>query len=128
MTNLRCHIQLFNVIYQAHYIARTGKKCCWVRISIRYSKVVYFSRIRNATTFLPFNYLLYAYCWIVSLATNEMSLMFSIFVKQKSAEYLEAEISDKGISLVPLYASIEKLRKAATRIKNDIKVRHEFYL
>lgn len=54
--------------------------------------------------------------------------MFSIFVKQKSAEYLEAEISDKGISLVPLYASIEKLRKAATGIKNDIKVRHEFYL
>ncbi|KAK6774460.1 hypothetical protein RDI58_029699 [Solanum bulbocastanum] len=52
---------------------------------------------------LPFNYLSYAY---------EL---------QKSAECLEAEISDKGISLVPLYASIEKLRKAATRIKNDIK-------
>lgn len=34
---------------------------------------------------------------------------------------MEAEISDKGISLVPLYASIEKLRKAATGIKNDIK-------
>ncbi|TMW89023.1 hypothetical protein EJD97_017741 [Solanum chilense] len=52
---------------------------------------------------LPFNYLSYAY---------EL---------QKSAEYLEAEISDKGISLVPLYASIEKLRKAASRIKDDIK-------
>lgn len=52
---------------------------------------------------LPFNYLSYAY---------EL---------QKSAEYLEGEISDKGISLVPLYASIEKLRKAATRIKDEIK-------
>ncbi|KAG5569658.1 hypothetical protein H5410_059424 [Solanum commersonii] len=61
------------------------------------------------------------YCSIVSLATNEMSLMFSIFVKQKSAEHLEAEISDKGISLVPLYSSIQKLRKATSRIKDDIK-------
>lgn len=50
--------------------------------------------------------------------------MFSIFTKQKSAEYLEAEISDKGFSLFPLYASIEKLTKAATRVKDDIKVRH----
>ncbi|KAK4343406.1 hypothetical protein RND71_036500 [Anisodus tanguticus] len=42
---------------------------------------------------LPFNYLSYA---------SEL---------QKSAEHLEAEISDKGISLVPLYASIEKLKQ-----------------
>ncbi|KAF3614561.1 putative glutamate carboxypeptidase 2-like isoform 2 [Capsicum annuum] len=40
---------------------------------------------------------------------------------QKSAEGLEGEISDNGISLVPLYASIEKLRKAAKKIKDDIK-------
>ncbi|PHU01884.1 hypothetical protein BC332_27135 [Capsicum chinense] len=40
---------------------------------------------------------------------------------QKSAEVLEGEISDNGISLVPLYASIEKLRKAAKKIKDDIK-------
>lgn len=52
---------------------------------------------------LPYNYLSYAY---------EL---------QKSAEYLEAEISDKGFSLFPLYASIEKLTKAATRVKDDIK-------
>ncbi|KAM3215841.1 hypothetical protein P3L10_025281 [Capsicum annuum] len=39
----------------------------------------------------------------------------------KSAEDLEGEISDNGISLVPLYASIEKLRKAAKKIKDDIK-------
>ncbi|PHT75127.1 hypothetical protein T459_18649 [Capsicum annuum] len=44
---------------------------------------------------LPFNHLSYA----IEL--------------QKSAEDLEGEISDNGISLVPLYASIEKLRKAA---------------
>ncbi|KAJ8527977.1 hypothetical protein K7X08_015428 [Anisodus acutangulus] len=62
---------------------------------------------------LPFNYLSY---------TSEL---------QKSAEHLEAEISDKGISRVPLYASIEKLGKAATRIKDDITIyapaRHDDY-
>nr|XP_016451825.1 PREDICTED: probable glutamate carboxypeptidase 2 isoform X1 [Nicotiana tabacum] len=52
---------------------------------------------------LPFNYLTYAY---------EL---------QKSAEQLEAEISENGISLVPLYASIEKLRKAAIKIEDDVK-------
>nr|XP_016451838.1 PREDICTED: probable glutamate carboxypeptidase 2 isoform X1 [Nicotiana tabacum] len=52
---------------------------------------------------LPFNYLTYAY---------EL---------QKSAEQLEAEISVNGIKLVPLYASIEKLRKAAIKIEDDIK-------
>ncbi|PHT52218.1 hypothetical protein CQW23_06680 [Capsicum baccatum] len=52
---------------------------------------------------LPFNYLSYA----IEL--------------QKSAEDFEGEISDNGISLVPLYASIEKLRKAAKKIKDDIK-------
>nr|XP_016451827.1 PREDICTED: probable glutamate carboxypeptidase 2 isoform X3 [Nicotiana tabacum] len=54
---------------------------------------------------LPFNYLTYAY---------EL---------QKSAEQLEAEISENGISLVPLYASIEKLRKAAIKIEDDVKMR-----
>ncbi|PHT28376.1 hypothetical protein CQW23_32001 [Capsicum baccatum] len=38
-----------------------------------------------------------------------------------AAEDLKGEISDNGISLVPLYASIEKLRKAANKIKDDIK-------
>ncbi|PHT52212.1 hypothetical protein CQW23_06674 [Capsicum baccatum] len=52
---------------------------------------------------LPFNYISYA----IEL--------------QKSTEDLEGEISDNGISLVPLYASIEKLRKAANKIKDDIK-------
>lgn len=53
--------------------------------------------------------------------------MLAIFMKQKSAEQLEAEISVNGIKLVPLYASIEKLRKAAIKIEDDIKVQKEFY-
>lgn len=50
---------------------------------------------------LPFNYLNYA---------SEL---------QRSAEELEDDISGKGISLVPLFKSIEKLKKAATKINNQ---------
>uniref|UniRef100_A0A5B6YQA2 glutamate carboxypeptidase II n=1 Tax=Davidia involucrata TaxID=16924 RepID=A0A5B6YQA2_DAVIN len=57
--------------------------------------------------FLPFNYLSYAY---------EL---------QKSAEDLEGEVSDKGISLVPLFKSIEELKKAATKINNQRKAIEE---
>ncbi|KAL3535684.1 hypothetical protein ACH5RR_004145 [Cinchona calisaya] len=53
--------------------------------------------------FLPFNYLSYA---------NEL---------QRSAEDLKIEISDKRIKLFPLFNSIEELRKAATKISNQIK-------
>ncbi|KAJ4708547.1 Peptidase M28 family protein [Melia azedarach] len=53
--------------------------------------------------FLPFNYLSYA------------------FELQKSAKDLENEVSDKGISLLPLFKSIEELAKAATKIDNEKK-------
>ncbi|KAJ0031470.1 hypothetical protein Pint_13293 [Pistacia integerrima] len=51
--------------------------------------------------FLPFNYLSYA-CEL-----------------QKSAKDLEDEVSGKGISLNPLFKSIEELTKAATKINNE---------
>ncbi|KAF8393459.1 hypothetical protein HHK36_021703 [Tetracentron sinense] len=57
--------------------------------------------------FLPFNYLSYA---------NEL---------QTSTKDLEDEISDKSISLIPLYKSIEELKKAATRIINQKKALEE---
>ncbi|XP_031272138.1 probable glutamate carboxypeptidase LAMP1 isoform X3 [Pistacia vera] len=53
--------------------------------------------------FLPFNYLSYA-CEL-----------------QKSAEDLEDEVSGKGISLNPLFKSIEELTKAATKINDEKK-------
>ncbi|KAJ4708548.1 Peptidase M28 family protein [Melia azedarach] len=53
--------------------------------------------------FLPFNYLSYA------------------FELQKSARELENEISDKGISLLPLFKSIEELAKAAAKIDDEKK-------
>ncbi|XAR67063.1 Glutamate carboxypeptidase [Bertholletia excelsa] len=52
---------------------------------------------------LPFNYLSYV---------NEL---------QRSAEVVEVEVSDKGINLIPLFKSIEELRKAAIDINNQIK-------
>ncbi|XVF34934.1 hypothetical protein REPUB_Repub18cG0101000 [Reevesia pubescens] len=53
--------------------------------------------------FLPFDYHSYA------------------FELQKSAEDLEKEISDKGISFSPLFKSIEELSKAASKINNKKK-------
>ncbi|KAI9191797.1 hypothetical protein LWI28_013580 [Acer negundo] len=53
--------------------------------------------------FLPFNYLSYAY---------EL---------QKSAKELEDEVSGKGISLAPLFKSIQELSEAATKIENQTK-------
>ncbi|KAJ0089860.1 hypothetical protein Patl1_13362 [Pistacia atlantica] len=53
--------------------------------------------------FLPFNYLSYA-CEL-----------------QKSAKDLEDEVSGKGISLNPLFKSIEELTKAATKINDEKK-------
>ncbi|PHT77572.1 hypothetical protein T459_21094 [Capsicum annuum] len=38
---------------------------------------------------------------------------------------LQVSLNHNGISLVPLYASIEKLRKAAKKIRDDIKVQYE---
>lgn len=52
---------------------------------------------------LPFNYELYVY---------EI---------QKGAEELDNELSDKSISLIPLFKSIEKMKKAALQINNEIK-------
>ncbi|KAA8523186.1 hypothetical protein F0562_009609 [Nyssa sinensis] len=57
--------------------------------------------------FLPFNYLSYA---------NEL---------QKSAEDLEGVLSDEGISLVPMFKSIEELKQAATKINNQRKAIEE---
>ncbi|KAK0570869.1 hypothetical protein LWI29_007716 [Acer saccharum] len=53
--------------------------------------------------FLPFNYISYAY---------EL---------QKSAKELEDEVSGKGISLAPLFKSIQELSEAATKIENQKK-------
>ncbi|KAK3210607.1 hypothetical protein Dsin_015313 [Dipteronia sinensis] len=53
--------------------------------------------------FLPFNYLSYAY---------EL---------QKCAKELEDEVSGKGISLAPLFKSIQELSEAATKIENQKK-------
>lgn len=50
---------------------------------------------------LPFNYLFYAY---------EL---------QKSAEDLKVEVSDKRINLIPLFKSIEELKRAATKINHE---------
>nr|GFC38986.1 probable glutamate carboxypeptidase 2 [Tanacetum cinerariifolium] len=52
---------------------------------------------------LPFNYELYVY---------EI---------QKGAEELDTELPDKSISLVPLFKSIAKMKKAALQINNEIK-------
>ncbi|KAJ0766493.1 putative glutamate carboxypeptidase [Helianthus annuus] len=52
---------------------------------------------------LPFNYSSYV---------NEL---------KKSAEDLETELSDKSISLTPLFKSIEKMKNAAIRIHDEIK-------
>lgn len=48
--------------------------------------------------------------------------------KQKSAEDLKEQVSDKGINLVPLFNSIEKLKRAATKINNQRKVLLVFLL
>ncbi|XP_071733567.1 probable glutamate carboxypeptidase LAMP1 [Rutidosis leptorrhynchoides] len=40
---------------------------------------------------------------------------------QVSAEDLETELSDKNISLIPLFKSIEKMRKAAKQINDEVK-------
>ncbi|KAJ0031471.1 hypothetical protein Pint_13292 [Pistacia integerrima] len=53
--------------------------------------------------FLPFNYLSYA---------SEL---------QKSAKDLKDKVSGMGISLIPLFKSIEELAKAATKIDNEKK-------
>ncbi|KAI8565454.1 hypothetical protein RHMOL_Rhmol03G0260600 [Rhododendron molle] len=53
--------------------------------------------------FLPFNYLSYA---------HEL---------QRSAEELNYQVSDEGITLVPLLKSIEELKKAANNINNQRK-------
>ncbi|KAI8553727.1 hypothetical protein RHMOL_Rhmol05G0039100 [Rhododendron molle] len=53
---------------------------------------------------LPFNYLSYS---------HEL---------QKSAEELKEQVSSKGINLVPLFNSIEKLKRAATKINNQRKI------
>ncbi|KDO66599.1 hypothetical protein CISIN_1g005260mg [Citrus sinensis] len=55
--------------------------------------------------FLPFNYLSYA------------------FELQKSTKDLENEVSGKGISLIPLFKSIEELAKAAAKIDNEKKAK-----
>ncbi|GJS75668.1 probable glutamate carboxypeptidase LAMP1 isoform X1 [Tanacetum coccineum] len=52
---------------------------------------------------LPFNYELYV---------NEI---------KKGAEELDTELPDKSISLVPLFKSIDKIKKAALQINNEIK-------
>ncbi|GJS75667.1 probable glutamate carboxypeptidase LAMP1 isoform X1 [Tanacetum coccineum] len=52
---------------------------------------------------LPFNYELYVY---------EI---------QKGAEELDTVLSDKNISLIPLFKSIDKMKKAALQINNEIK-------
>ncbi|KAK9071983.1 hypothetical protein SSX86_008414 [Deinandra increscens subsp. villosa] len=52
---------------------------------------------------LPFNYSSYVY---------EL---------QKSAEDLETELSDKSISLIPLFKSIEKMKKSVVQINDEIK-------
>ncbi|XP_059638260.1 probable glutamate carboxypeptidase LAMP1 [Cornus florida] len=57
--------------------------------------------------FLPFNYLSYV---------NEL---------QKSTEDLKGDVSDKGISLIPLFKSIEELKKAATNINKQRKAIEE---
>jgi len=57
--------------------------------------------------FLPFNYLSYA---------NEL---------QRSAEELKHQVSDKGVSLIPLFKSIEELKKAASNINNQRKEMEE---
>ncbi|XP_059638258.1 probable glutamate carboxypeptidase LAMP1 isoform X2 [Cornus florida] len=57
--------------------------------------------------FLPFNYLSYV---------SEL---------QKSAEELEGDVSDKGISLIPLFKSIEELNRAATKINRQRKALEE---
>ncbi|KAI8554361.1 hypothetical protein RHMOL_Rhmol05G0093100 [Rhododendron molle] len=57
---------------------------------------------------LPFNYLSYS---------HEL---------QKSAEELKEQVSDKGINLVPLFNSIEKLKRAATKINNQRKTLEEY--
>ncbi|XVE98076.1 hypothetical protein REPUB_Repub03eG0074200 [Reevesia pubescens] len=63
--------------------------------------------------FLPFDYHSYA------------------FELQKSAKDLENEISDKGITLSPLFKSIEELSKAASKINDQKKIyapsRHNDY-
>ncbi|XP_057506899.1 probable glutamate carboxypeptidase LAMP1 [Actinidia eriantha] len=56
---------------------------------------------------LPFNYLSYA---------NEL---------QRSAEELKGEVSDKGINLIPVFKSIEELKKAATKINTQRKAIEE---
>ncbi|XP_043706073.1 probable glutamate carboxypeptidase LAMP1 isoform X1 [Telopea speciosissima] len=57
--------------------------------------------------FLPFNYLSYA---------QEL---------QESTKKFEDEVSSKGISLLPLYKSIDKLKKSAIKINKQIKVIQE---
>ncbi|XP_058206684.1 probable glutamate carboxypeptidase LAMP1 [Rhododendron vialii] len=57
--------------------------------------------------FLPFNYLSYA---------HEL---------QRSAEELNDQVSDKGITLIPLLKSIEELKKAASNINNQRKEMEE---
>ncbi|KAG5559266.1 hypothetical protein RHGRI_008979 [Rhododendron griersonianum] len=57
--------------------------------------------------FLPFNYLSYA---------HEL---------QRSAEELKDQVSDKGITLIPLLKSIEELKKAASNINNQRKEMEE---
>ncbi|KAI7989693.1 putative glutamate carboxypeptidase LAMP1 [Camellia lanceoleosa] len=57
--------------------------------------------------FLPFDYLSYA---------HEL---------QGSAEELKGEVSNKGINVIPLFKSIEELRKAATKINNQRKAMKE---
>ncbi|XP_057500248.1 probable glutamate carboxypeptidase LAMP1 isoform X1 [Actinidia eriantha] len=57
--------------------------------------------------FLPFNYLSYA---------QEL---------QRSAEELKRELSDKGISLTPLFKSIDELKKATMKINTQRKAMEE---
>ncbi|KAL6974473.1 Lysosome-associated membrane glycoprotein 1 [Sarracenia purpurea var. burkii] len=57
--------------------------------------------------FLPFDYHSYA---------NEL---------QRSAEELKGEVADKGITLTPLFNSIEELKSAATKINNQKKAMRE---
>lgn len=42
---------------------------------------------------------------------------------QKSAQDLNTELSDKNLSLIPLFKSIEKMKRAAIQINGEIKVR-----
>lgn len=49
-------------------------------------------------------------------------MQFNNSQQQKSTKDLENEVSGKGISLIPLFKSIEELAKAAAKIDNEKKV------